>query len=106
MIKCNPTRMELNNIKKRLVTARRGHRLLKDKRNELMRKFLDMVKDTRRIRERVEAGIKQSNSHMQIARSLMRRQVLDTALINPRQQPVSYTHLESVLQKRMRRIYV
>ena len=100
MIKCNPTRMELNNIKKRLVTARRGHRLLKDKRDELMRKFLDMVKDTRRIRERGEAGIKQSNSHMQIARSLMRRQVLDTALINPRQQlltDVDYKNIMSVI---------
>ena len=40
----NPTRMELTNLKRKLSTARRGHKLLKDKRDELMRRFLDLVK--------------------------------------------------------------
>ena len=42
----NPTRMELTRLKKRLKTARRGHKLLKDKRDELMKQFLDVVKET------------------------------------------------------------
>ena len=53
----NPTRMELTRLKKKLVTARRGHKLLKDKRDELMRQFLDLVRENKALREKVEAGI-------------------------------------------------
>ena len=54
----NPTRMELTRLKKKLTTATRGHKLLKDKRDELMRQFLDRVRENRRLREEVEAGIR------------------------------------------------
>ena len=40
----NPTRMELTRLKKKRITAIRGHKLLKDKRDELMRQFLDLVR--------------------------------------------------------------
>ena len=40
----NPTRMEMSKLKKRLVTATRGHKLLKDKQDELMRQFVNLVK--------------------------------------------------------------
>ena len=50
-IKVNPTRMELKKLKARLVTARRGHKLLKDKRDELMRQFLDVVREAKVLRE-------------------------------------------------------
>ena len=53
----NPTRMELTRLKKKLVTATRGHKLLKDKRDELMRQFLDLVRENKALREKVEAGI-------------------------------------------------
>ena len=49
----NPTRMELTRLKKKLATATRGHKLLKDKRDELMRQFLDKVRENKRLRERV-----------------------------------------------------
>ncbi|MBQ6820516.1 MAG: V-type ATP synthase subunit D, partial [Clostridium sp.] len=39
----NPTRMEMSKLKKRLVTATRGHKLLKDKQDELMRQFINLV---------------------------------------------------------------
>ncbi len=52
----NPTRMELTRLKKKLATATRGHKLLKDKRDELMRQFLDKVRENKRLRERVEEG--------------------------------------------------
>ena len=51
-----PTRMELTRTKKKLVTAIKGHKLLKDKRDELMRQFLDLVKVNMELREKVEAG--------------------------------------------------
>ena len=52
----NPTRMELTRLKKKLVTASRGHKLLKDKRDELMRQFLDMARENMELRKKVEAG--------------------------------------------------
>ncbi len=57
----NPTRMELTRLKKKLVTAVRGHKLLKDKRDELMRQFLDLVRENKALRERVESGIAAAN---------------------------------------------
>ena len=48
----NPTRMELTRLKKQLSTAMRGHKLLKDKRDELMRQFLDLVRENKALRER------------------------------------------------------
>ena len=49
--------MELTNLKRKLVTARRGHKLLKDKRDELMRRFLDLVRENKKLRIEVEEGI-------------------------------------------------
>ncbi len=81
----NPTRMELTNLKRRLVTARRGHRLLKDKRDELMRRFLELVRENKSLRRQVEESIRGANAHMAISRSLMQREVLDVALLSPKQ---------------------
>lgn len=82
----NPTRMELTNLKKKLVTARRGHKLLKDKRDELMRQFLILVRQNRELRAKVESAIKDANSHMAIARSVMDDKSLETALMMPAQR--------------------
>ena len=48
----NPTRMELTNLKRKLTTARRGHKLLKDKQDELMRRFLDLVRENKELRRK------------------------------------------------------
>lgn len=82
----NPTRMELTNLKRKLVTARRGHKLLKDKRDELMRQFLSLVKENKELRQKVEAGIKNANSHMAIARGVMDDESLEVALMMPSQK--------------------
>lgn len=82
----NPTRMELTNLKRKLVTARRGHKLLKDKRDELMRRFLELVRENKALRLKVEAGIKQANAHMALARSVMRDEALSVALMMPAQK--------------------
>ncbi|MCQ2462893.1 MAG: V-type ATP synthase subunit D [Clostridia bacterium] len=83
VLNVNPTRMELTNLKRKLLTARRGHKLLKDKRDELMRQFLDLVRENKRLRARVEEGIRDANRHMAIARSVMRDEEIDVALMMP-----------------------
>ena len=82
----NPTRMELTNLKRKLVTARRGHKLLKDKRDELMRRFLELVRENKALRLKVEAGIKAANAHMALARSVMSDEALSVALMMPAQK--------------------
>jgi len=81
----NPTRMELTRLKKKLVTATRGHKLLKDKRDELMRQYLDLVRENMETRERVEAGIKRANGNFVIAKASMSEEILHTALMAPKQ---------------------
>ena len=81
----NPTRMELTRLKKKLVTATRGHKLLKDKRDELMRQFLDLVKVNKALREEVEKGIKNANKNFVLAKAVMRDEYLNTALLASKQ---------------------
>lgn len=82
----NPTRMELTRLKKKLVTASRGHKLLKDKRDELMRQFLDMARENMELRKKVEAGVKAANTNFVIAKAGMNEQTLSTALMAPKQE--------------------
>ena len=82
----NPTRMELTRLKKRLVTAVRGHKLLKDKRDELMRRFLDLIRENKALREQVEAGIREANRHFVLASAVMQKEALDAALLTPKQE--------------------
>lgn len=78
--------MDLTNLKRKLVTARRGHKLLKDKRDELMRRFLDLVRENKKLRIEVEEGIKQANAAMSVARCVMSDKALDVALMLPTQE--------------------
>ena len=86
ILNVNPTRMELTNLKRKLVTARRGHKLLKDKRDELMRRFLDLVRENKKLCIEVEDGIKQANAAMSVARCVMSDKALDVALMLPTQE--------------------
>ncbi len=86
ILNVNPTRMELSNLKKKLNTSRRGHKLLKDKRDELMRQFMDLVRENQRLRVKVEAALKNANSHMAIAKSVMSNAEISTALALPKQE--------------------
>ena len=82
----NPTRMELTRLKKKLVTATKGHKLLKDKRDELMRQFLDLVRENMALREKVEAGIRAANTNFVIAKAGMSEETLHAALMAPKQE--------------------
>ncbi len=82
----NPTRMELTRLKKKLTTAVRGHKLLKDKRDELMRQFLDLVRENKALREKVEVAIAASNKKFVLARAGMEDAAINVALMAPRQE--------------------
>ena len=77
--------MVLNQLKGRLKTARRGHKLLKDKRDELMRQFMDVVKLNKQLRTRVEEGLTGAFASLQVASSIMSPEMLEQALLYPRQ---------------------
>ncbi|MBR6005885.1 MAG: V-type ATP synthase subunit D [Clostridia bacterium] len=100
VLNVNPTRMELTNLKRKLTTARRGHKLLKDKRDELMRRFLDLVRENKQLRIEVEEDIRKANIAMETARSTMNDKALDVALMLPTQEmslDVSEKNVMSVL---------
>jgi V/A-type H+-transporting ATPase subunit D len=85
-IKVNPTRMELSRLKKKLKIAMRGHKLLKDKRDELMRIFLKLIRKNKTLRQNVENNILISNKNFATARASMSREAVNVALMVPKQE--------------------
>ena len=96
-LQVNPTRMELTRLKKKLTTATRGHKLLKDKRDELMRLFLERVRENRKLRMEVEEGIRAANQNFMLARAGMQDAVLNTALLCPKQKVSLECAVENVM---------
>ena len=92
-----PTRMELAKQKKKLATATRGHKLLKDKRDELMRQFLELVRENKVLREKVEAGLGAANKNFVLAKASTSDQVLNTALLAPKQEVYLETSTRNVM---------
>ena len=84
-------------MKKKLVTAIRGHKLLKDKRDELMRRFLDLVRENKALREKVEYGITQANRNFVLARSVMPDEVIHVALMTPKQEVTLEVETQNVM---------
>ncbi len=81
-----PTRMELTRIKGKLAIAIKGHKLLKDKRDELMRQFMILARENMDLRKKVESGIKAANTNFVIAKAGMDEQTLNTAMMVPKQE--------------------
>ena len=84
-ITVSPTRMELTRLKGKLRTAQRGHKLLKDKRDELMKQFLDTVRELRALRAQVEQELMRVHSSFTVASALMSAQAMEQALMYPKQ---------------------
>lgn len=92
-----PTRMELAKQKKKLATATRGHKLLKDKRDELMRQFLELVRENKALREKVEAALQAANKNFVLAKASTSDQVLNAALLAPKQEVYLETDTRNVM---------
>jgi H(+)-transporting ATP synthase, vacuolar type, subunit D len=81
----NPTRMMLTSLKKRLKTATRGHKLMKDKRDELMKEFLELARENGRLREEVERKLADVYKNFTVASSIMSQEVMEESLMFPKQ---------------------
>lgn len=95
----NPTRMEFCRLKKKLSTATRGHKLLKDKRDELMRQFLSMARYNRELRQKVEKAVLNANKNFLLAGASVSSQVLSASILIPKQEvyvDVNFKNIMSV----------
>lgn len=92
-----PTRMELNRTKARLKTATRGHKLLKDKRDELMRQFMLIIRRNKELRQKVEAGLEEAMNAMSVASAVMSPEMLEQALLYPKQSVEVDVTLKNVM---------
>ena len=80
-----PTRMVLNQYKKRLKTARKGHKLMKDKCDELMRQFMEIVRLNKQLRQKVEEGLTEAFAYQTVASAIMSPEMMEQALMYSRQ---------------------
>ena len=97
MATLNPTRMVLNQRKGRLKTATRGHKLLKDKRDELMRQFMDVVRRNQELRIKVEEGLTEAFASLSVASAVMSPEMLEQSLLYPRQSVELDMHFRNVM---------
>ena len=98
-IRVNPTRMEMKKLQGRYNTARRGHKLLKDKRDELMKQFLEVVREDKALRERVEKSLELYYKGFSVASASGNPKMLEEALICPKKEgslEVTYKNMMSV----------
>ena len=98
-IRVNPTRMEMKKLQTRYTTARRGHKLLKDKRDELMKQFLEVVREDKALRERVENALEVYYKGFSVASASANPKMLEEALIYPKKEgslEVTYKNMMSV----------
>lgn len=85
-LKVTPTRMNLNTLKERLATSKRGYKLLKDKQDELMRQFLELIRKNKKLREEVEKELEDSFSDFLIASAFMSPEFMEEAVSFPTQK--------------------
>ncbi|MCF7847185.1 MAG: V-type ATP synthase subunit D [Candidatus Gracilibacteria bacterium] len=80
------TRMTLLGLKKQSVTAKRGHKLLKDKQDGLMQEFMQIIRKCKEVREMVETAIQAANQSFMQAQAILPKSVLENALSVPSQK--------------------
>lgn len=101
ILRVNPTRMELTLMKRRLVTAKRGHKLLKDKRDELVRRFIGLVKENAALRKKVEDELGAALKDFALARAVMEPGAMRQALLYPARQAQFKMGRRSILSVRV-----
>jgi len=105
-LRINPNRMELSRLKRRLTTARRGHKLLRDKRDEMMRRFIGMARQNLEVRAHVEAALQDALRQFAEARAAMPRESLEEALLYPARQMTAQTSEYAIMSVAVPRIEI
>ena len=100
-LRVNPTRMELTRIKRRLVTAKRGHKLLKDKRDEMVRQFIALIRENHRLRREVEKELGSALSGFAMARAVVEPAFMEEALLSPARSIAVDMKIGSILSVRV-----
>lgn len=79
----NPTRMELRKLKDRRKTAVRGHKLLKDKSDEMVRRFIELAKENKRLREEIQEDLGKALQSFLLAKAISDDYVIQEAIAMP-----------------------
>ncbi len=106
ILQVNPTRMELTTMKRRLVTARRGHKLLKDKRDEMVRQFLLRIRENAALRRQVEQELGRAFGAFAMAGALMEPGSLRQALMYPARRAKIVITTQNILSVKVPKITV
>ena len=89
--------MELNNLKERLKTAERGHKLLKDKRDELMRRFISLIRENNQLRKEVESYLIDNLKSFAVAKSLKNSQMVEELFSIPSKEIELFVEKENIM---------
>lgn len=100
-----PTRMELNNLKERLKTATRGHKLLKDKRDELMRRFIEAVRENNRLRQKVEEALVGHMQDFVLAKALESDLMVEEIFAVPMREINLHIERENIMSVRVPKMH-
>ncbi|MCW6661442.1 V-type ATP synthase subunit D [Aerococcaceae bacterium NML201209] len=100
-----PTRMELANLKNRLKTAKRGHKLLKDKRDELMRQFIDLIRENNKVRQRVEKQLVAGMQDFVLAKSLESDQIVQELFMIPTKKTQLRMRLDTIMSVKVPKMH-
>ena len=100
-----PTRMELNNLKERLKTATRGHKLLKDKRDELMRRFIEAVRENNRLRQKVEEALVGHMQDFVLAKALESNLMVEEIFAVPMREINLHIEQENIMSVRVPKMH-
>ncbi|CVX59161.1 ATP synthase, subunit D [Streptococcus pneumoniae] len=108
MVRLNvkPTRMELNNLKERLKTAERGHKLLKDKRDELMRRFMSLIRENNRLRKEVESYLIDNLKSFAVAKSLKNSLMVEELFSIPSKEIELFIEKENIMSVTVPRMHM
>ncbi|HEW1431294.1 TPA: V-type ATP synthase subunit D [Streptococcus pneumoniae] len=108
MVRLNvkPTRMELNNLKERLKTAERGHKLLKDKRDELMRRFISLIRENNQLRKEVESYLIDNLKAFAVAKSLKNSLMVEELFSIPSKEIELFVEKENIMSVTVPRMHM
>lgn len=108
MVRLNvkPTRMELNNLKERLKTAERGHKLLKDKRDELMRRFISLIRENNQLRKEVESYLIDNLKAFAVAKSLKNSLIVEELFSIPSKEIELFVEKENIMSVTVPRMHM